>query len=44
MTASNSTRQKAFMKILIPMIVVLGVIIIAKAGYDFGQWLHQAVN
>lgn len=44
MTTSHSTRQKTFMKILIPIVVVLGVIIIAKAGYDFGQWLHQAVN
>ena len=44
MTATPEATKKNFMKILIPMLVVLGVIVIAKAGYDFGQWLHQAIN
>lgn len=31
-------------KFLLGLVIVLGVIVIAKAGYGFGQWLHQAIN
>lgn len=31
-------------KFLLPFIVVLGIIQLAKTGYIFGQWLHQIVN
>ena len=44
MTATPEATKKNFMKILIPMLVVLGIIIIAKAGYHFGQWLHAVMN
>jgi hypothetical protein len=29
---------------LLGLAVVLGIIIIAKAGYDFGQWFNQDIN
>jgi len=27
-----------------PFVITLSVIVIAYAGYLFGQWLHQVVN
>jgi hypothetical protein len=36
-------KSKQF-QFLLPFIVILGVITIAKAGYDFGQWLHLFIN
>lgn len=31
-------------KILSGFVIVLGIIIIAKAGFDFGQWLKQVID
>jgi hypothetical protein len=36
-------KSKLF-KILLPIVVVLGIINIAKSGYLFGQWLHNVLN
>jgi len=33
-----------FWKIAIPLAVVWGVIIIAKSGYAFGQWLFAMIH
>ncbi len=33
--------QSKTFKILFPMVVVLSIIIIARAGYDFGQYLYR---
>lgn len=43
METHYSLKSKQF-KMLLGLAVVLGIIIIAKAGYDFGQWFHQAIN
>lgn len=31
-------------KFVLGLALVFGIIIIAKAGYNFGQWLQQATN
>lgn len=36
--------NERFLKIAIPMAVVWGVIVIAKSGYMFGQWLFAMVH
>lgn len=36
-------KSKQF-KILVGFAIVLGIIIITRAGYDLGQWFHQAIN
>jgi hypothetical protein len=36
--------NKTFMKIAIPLAVVWGVIVIAKSGYAFGQWLFAMIH
>lgn len=36
-------KSKQF-KILFPFTVILGVIILVRTGYEFGQWLHQVMN
>ena len=43
METHNFFKSKEF-KILLPFILILGIISIAKAGYHFGQWLYQIVN
>ncbi len=43
METHHSLKSKEF-KMLSGLAVVLGIITIAKAGYDFGQWFHQVVN
>ncbi len=43
METHNFLKSKQF-KILLGLAIVLGIIIIAKAGYDFGQWFHQSIN
>ncbi len=37
-------RAKKFMKILLPMIIVLSIIYIAKSGYNTGQWLYDVTH
>lgn len=36
-------KSKQF-KILLPFAIILGIVMIAEAGYDFGQWLKQVIN
>ncbi len=43
METHNFLKSKQF-KMLLGFAIVLGILIIAKAGYDFGQWFHQAIN
>jgi len=43
METHNFLKSKQF-KMLLGVAGVLGIIIIAKAGYDFGQWFYQAIN
>ena len=43
MESPNFLKSKQF-QILLPFVVILGIITIAKAGYAFGQWFHQAIN
>jgi hypothetical protein len=31
-------------KFLIGLAIVFGILLIAKAGYDFGQWLQDVLN
>ncbi len=33
-----------YLKIMLPIIIVWGIITIFKSGYSFGQWLHTALN
>lgn len=40
MENTNFLKSKQF-QFLLPFVVILGIITIAKAGYTFGQWLHQ---
>jgi hypothetical protein len=35
----KTKQNKLFLKIAIPVAIVWGVIVIAKSGYVFGQWL-----
>jgi hypothetical protein len=32
--------QSKYFKILLPLLVVWGIIVIFKGGYAFGQWLY----
>ena len=41
---SPSTSENKWVKILIPLVVVLGAIYLIKSGYHFGQWLHIALH
>lgn len=43
METQNFFKSKQI-KMLIPFIVVLGIIYLAKTGYHFGQWLQQILN
>ena len=43
METQNFLKSKQF-QILLPFVVILGIIIIAKAGYHFGQWLQHTIN
>lgn len=43
METQNFLKSKHF-KILLSFSIVLGIIIIAKAGFDFGQWLKHVIN
>ncbi|WP_255700828.1 hypothetical protein [Flavobacterium anseongense] len=43
METHNFLKSKQF-KMLLGLAIVLGIIIIAKAGYDFGQWFYQTTN
>lgn len=43
MEIQNFFKSKQF-KFLIPFIVVLGIIYLAKTGYHFGQWLQLTLN
>lgn len=43
METQNFLKSKTS-KILWGMILVFSVIVLAKSGYVFGQWLHQAIN
>jgi heme/copper-type cytochrome/quinol oxidase subunit 3 len=43
METQKFLKSKQF-KMLLGLTIVLGIIFIARAGYDFGQWLHQAIN
>ena len=43
METQNFLKSKQF-KILLPFIVILGVITIVRAGYEFGQWLQHTIN
>jgi len=36
--------ESKFSKVLLTMTTILGSIIIAKSGYQFGQWLYQIFN
>lgn len=33
-----------YFKILLPVIILWGVIVIAKGGYAFGQWLYAFLH
>lgn len=35
------TDKSSILKILVSLLVVLGIIIIISAGYDFGKWIHE---
>ncbi len=44
MTPENYSKSKQYqnmLKFLLPLVVVLGVIIIFRGGYEFGQWLYH---
>jgi len=43
MEIQNFLKSKQF-KMLLGLAIVLGILIIAKAGYEFGQWFYQAIN
>jgi hypothetical protein len=43
METQNFFKSKQF-KILFILAVTIGLIIIARAGYDFGQWLQHVLN
>jgi len=43
METQNFLKSKQF-KILLPFVVILGIIIIARAGFDFGEWLKDVIN
>ncbi|MFT3908532.1 MAG: hypothetical protein QM737_03850 [Ferruginibacter sp.] len=43
-TEREDKRIATFMKILIPLVVVLAIIYLAKSGYKAGHWLHEWVN
>ncbi|MDN3677434.1 hypothetical protein QWY90_08895 [Flavobacterium paronense] len=43
METQKFLKSKQF-KILLPFVVILGIIILVRAGYDFGQWLHHFIN
>jgi len=43
MKKTTFLKSKQF-QFLLPFVVILGIITIAKAGYDFGQWLQQFIN
>lgn len=36
--------RKRFWKIVFPLAVIWGVILIAKSGYAFGQWLFALTS
>lgn len=38
----NSGHQ--FIKILIPMIILLSIIYLLKSGYKTGQWLYEFIH
>ncbi len=43
METQNFLKSKQF-KILLGFAIVLGILILARAGYEFGQWFYQATN
>ena len=43
MEIQNFLKSKQF-KMLLGLAIFLGILIIAKAGYEFGQWFYQAIN
>lgn len=43
MKTSHFLQSKAG-KFLLPFVVLLGIIYLVKVGYNFGQWLHLAIN
>lgn len=40
----KTKRNELFLKIMIPIAVVWGIVVIAKAGYAFGQWLFAMIH
>lgn len=36
--------KSKYFKILLPLLVVWGIIIIFKGGYTFGQWLYAFMH
>gem|GEM_PF-2096855 len=36
--------NELFLKIMIPIVLVWAVIILAKSGYAFGQWLFALIH
>ncbi len=43
METTTLLKSKTF-KLLLPFVVILGLISIAKSGYIFGQWLYAAIH
>jgi hypothetical protein len=43
MNTQNLLKSKQS-KFVLGMAIVIGIIVIAKSGYAFGQWLHQVMN
>lgn len=43
METQSFFKSKTF-KFLIPFTVILGIIVLIKSGYHFGQWLFHVIN
>ncbi|WP_165784693.1 hypothetical protein [Solitalea longa] len=44
MKKTGSLMSTNLFKVLIPMLIVLIIVLIAKDGYQFGQWLKGFIN
>lgn len=40
----NTERKNAFWRIMLPVLIVGGIVIIFQKGVDFGRWLYDLLN
>jgi uncharacterized membrane protein YjdF len=41
---NNKNANKNFLKIVLPLVLVLATIFIVKSGYKFGHWLYDLIH